>query len=389
MLIPLRRSLVPALLLLVLFTPAVQSAEPFRFPEDEYEGAQLKYVNELPVLMVAGTPEEIGRQVAELGVKPADRLLAYPRESLERWGLGLAWPGILQIGKGMRKNFPPEQLREMESIAKAAGKGYDELIAGNTMFDIKKFFHCSTLLIEGSRSKTGGVLLGRNLDFPTLGYLNQYTLVTVYRPEGKRAFAAIGFPGAVGCLSGMNDAGLAIAVLESYGASDGSGKFDSEGTPYAMCYRRLLEECATVDEAVKLLREMHRTTRNNLALADKRGGVVLEITPANVAVREPENGICPCTNHFRTAELATATRCWRYERLSKIPADSKIGLEEMAKKLHEVNQGSLTLQTMVFEPETLKLHLAIGKCPTSALPMRTLELAPLFEQPKPVAVGEE
>ena len=43
-----------------------------------------------------------------------------------------------------------------------------------------------------------------------------------------------------------------------------------------------------------------------------------------------------------------------------------------------LNQGWLTLQTMIFEPAELKLHLAIGACPTSALPMKTLELAPLL-----------
>jgi len=33
---------------------------------------------------------------------------------------------------------------------------------------------------------------------------------------------------------------------------------------------------------------------------------------------------------------------------------------------------------MVFEPAALKLHLAIGPAPASALPMKLLELKPLF-----------
>jgi len=43
-----------------------------------------------------------------------------------------------------------------------------------------------------------------------------------------------------------------------------------------------------------------------------------------------------------------------------------------------VNLGGLTVQTMIFEPATLKLHLAIGSCPSSALPMKELDLKPLF-----------
>jgi len=37
------------------------------------------------------------------------------------------------------------------------------------------------------------------------------------------------------------------------------------------------------------------------------------------------------------------------------------------------------VQSMIFEPEPLILHLAMGSCPSSALPMKTLELQPLFK----------
>jgi len=107
----------------------------------------------------------------------------------------------------------------------------------------------------------------------------------------------------------MNDAGLALAILEVYTSNDDSLKFDPKGTPYAMCYRRILEECSTVAQAEELLRSMKRTTRNNLAVCDRNGGAVFEVTPKNVVVRPPEGDICNCTNHFRTKELATTTEC--------------------------------------------------------------------------------
>src|SRR5205085_6318195 len=109
------------------------------------------------------------------------------------------------------------------------------------------------------RSATGQPLFGRNLDYPTLGFLHEYTLVTVYRPTGKHAFVSIGFPGFIGCLSGMNDAGLTIAILEVYQTRDESPAFDAQGTPFALCFRRVLEECSTAAEAEALLRSMKRT----------------------------------------------------------------------------------------------------------------------------------
>lgn len=369
-----------AFCLVCLLSPCLSAAEPFRYPEAKHGKGELKYMNGLPVLQVAGKPGEIGEQIALLGVKPAGRLIEYPKDFVKRLRLELAWPAILATGRSLLANFPSEYLQEIDSGVQAAQLDRDLVVAANTMFDLKKVFACSTLIVGAERSATGGPLFGRNLDFPTLGYLNDYSLVMVCKPESKRPFVSIGFPGCIGVLSGMNDAGLALAVLEVYSANDNSLKFDPQGTPYAICFRRLLEECATVAEAEQLLKSMKRTTRINLAICDRKTGAVFEITPKNVVVRPPEDGICPCTNHFRSKELSTGAKCWRFPILEKSKQKKTLDVPDVAKLLDEVNQGDLTLQTMIFEPATLKLHLAIGKTPTSALPLKTLELAPLLRK---------
>ncbi len=355
---------------------------PYHYPEATHGKGSLKYVNGLPVLTVQGTPEEIGEQEAVLAIKPATKLLGYPRELLKAHGVDIAWPLIVKTGVGMYKHFPAEYQKELEAAAKAAEVEKETMIVGNTMFDIKKFIACSTLIVEPERSATKQPLFGRNLDFPTLGYLQDYTLVEICKPEGKHAFASVTFPGMLGCLSGMNDAGLSLAVLEVYASADDSPRLDPRGVPYALCFRKVLEECTTVDEAETALKAMKRTTMVNLAVCDRKGGVVLAITPYHVQRRGEEKGICACTNHFRTKGLCTSMECGRYEILEKSRDIKELGLEEIAKKLDAVNQGGDTLQTMIFEPATLKLHLAYGKCPSSALPMKDLDLEPLLKKVK-------
>jgi len=353
------------------------SAQSFRYAEGKHGKGELKYINDLPVLRVEGKPDDIGEQVAVLATKSSGKLLAYPKDFLKLAGLESTWPAMVAAGKGLLKHFPADYLKEMDASVKAAQLDRDLLIGANTMFDIKKAFACSTLIVEPEKSVTKGMLFGRNLDFPTLGYLQDYSLVMVVRPEGKRAFVSIGFPGCLGVLSGMNDAGLTLAVLECYTANDDSKRFEP-GTPYGLCCRRILEECATVAEAEKLLRSMQRTTRINLAICDPKTAAVFEITPKTVAVRGAQDGCCCCTNHFRTKELATSTECRRFEILDATRQLGKLDVPDVAKRLHLANQGNLTLQTMIFEPATLKLHLAIGKTPSSALPMKTVELANLM-----------
>jgi predicted choloylglycine hydrolase len=246
-------------------------------------------------------------------------------------------------------------------------------------------FACSALVVSPARSETKDVLVGRNLDFPSLGYIQEYSLVTLYRSPGKHAFVSIGFPGLVGCLSGMNDAGLCLGVLEVHHVKDGEKKFDATGTPFALCYRRLLEECSTVDEALQLLRSMKRTTLNNLAIGDPKRAVIFEITPQSVVVREPVDGLCSCTNHFCTKELKPAEQpdiFWtldRFDVLEKARKLPKVGVEDMHKSLHAVSVRNHTLQTMVFEPAKLRMHLAIGACPASAKELTTMELAPFLK----------
>jgi hypothetical protein len=353
----------------------------FRFTEAKHGKGELRYINGLPVLSLVGNPEEIGEQMRVLTRAAGPYLVTYPMsflKSKEPTSSRPSWLTLIQLGKRMLENFPPDQRREYESALQGTLVGRNVFLVGNTMFDLEKISQCATMIVEPSRSATGQMLFGRDLDIPSLGVLHQFSLVVVYQPEGKHAFVSIAFPGMLGCISGMNDKGLTLATLEAMSTKDGSPSFNPEGTPFALCFRRILEECTSVEEAAKLLRSMKRTTCVNLAICDLKTAAVFEITPKNLYVRASENGICLCTNHFRTPTLATSTDCPRYRVLEKSQEMSRLTLRDVAEKMDAVSQGPLTIQTMIFEPAFLRMHLAIGSCPSSKLPLKKLDLAPLF-----------
>jgi predicted choloylglycine hydrolase len=161
--------------------------------------------------------------------------------------------------------------------------------------------------------------------------------------------------------------------------------FDASGTPYALCYRRILEECSTIDEARTLLKSMKRTATTNLAVADREGIAVFEVTPTSVIVRRSVNGACVSTNHFCSDELRPFWRFNIYQTLDRYKTlDSsqasreKLSLADLQAGLHAACKNDETMQTMIFEPETLKVHLAIGSCPSSARELKTLDLTEYF-----------
>lgn len=375
----------PALLCLALLCGFAPAEEKFSYPVGKKDDAELRYVNSIPVLTVRGTPAQIGAAVGALALKPGARLLDYPRDLLKHRRVDLLWNTFLGSGRTMYKQFPPDYHDELEAMVKSAGAERDLLIAGNTFFDLKKVFACSAIGIDKGRSATGGPLLARNLDYPSLGYVQHYSLVTVYRPTGKKAFASVGFPGVVGVLSGMNEDGLALGVLEVFETKDGESQFDVKGIPYALCLRRVLEEAATIDEAITVLGKLRRTTTINVAIADRSGVAVLEVSPKHIIKRHAEADVCVTTNHFRSpklkpARLTNANRTLeRFASLEEVrKGKERVSPDDLRKRLDAVNLGTLTLQTMVFEPATLRLHLSIGRVPASAQPLERVDLADLL-----------
>src|SRR5713226_1996118 len=346
-----------------------------RFAAKEFE-----FHKECPMLILEGTPEEIGEQMGVLSLKPASKMLNILHEFLELRGLEKVWPWLVKVGNLMAAQFPPDHLKEMEAAAKASGFDRDTVIVLHTVYDIAKLSGCSTLYAEPSRSATASLLLGHNLDFYAIANVHEYSLVIVCRPQGKHAFASVGFPGLFGCMSAINDAGLCLVTNEVTSTSDGSPKFDLAGVPLILAFRRIMEECTTVDEAEKFLRSVRRTSTINLTVCDKKEGKIFEITPKNVKARPAERGLGMCTNHFRTKELATNMSCWRYDVLLKSQDLKTVGRKDIAKKLDEANQKEATIQTMIFEPATLRLDLAIGRGPTSAKPLKRLDLSALLKR---------
>ncbi len=374
-----RRNIVRSLLLVLLTVAAARAEQARVFVEGRFGGGELRYINDLPVLIVSGAPAEIGRQKAALTEAAVEKIADYPRRLFASSGRKGRVEECLEMCRALAEQLPEDHRRELRAAAEQSGIDRDLGLLANMLPDVYRGgFGCSSLIVEGRRSKTGGPLFGRNLDFYTLGILDKYSLVTVHRPKGKHAFASIGFPGMFGCLSGINDAGLALAVHEVFLSRDAAAIFNPKGVPYTFALRRVLEQCATVKEAEKMLRKTERTTLLSLALCDPRGGLVLEMTPKSVVARRGVNGVCACTNHFRSDELAVFALCGRYRKLVRSRAMGRLGVADVAEKLHQVRIGRMTVQTMVFEPAELKLHLAVGSVPSSALPLKPLDLKPLF-----------
>lgn len=372
------------LLVVVCLSPAVALAgDPKTYPEARSGKGELRFIDQVPVLILRGKPNEMGEQFGALAINNAPDIMGLHDRFLKDAGQEKRYPLIVAAATTLKSNFPPHILQEVESAARTAKRDLSLLLFANTLADLSSGMGCSTVVVEPDRSASGGPLFGRNFDWlPTRG-INEHTLLAIYKGEGKRAFAAITVAPICGVISGMNDAGLCLTINEiSIKKSKDNSTFNWKGTPLLLAFRRVLEECSTVAEAEKLLRGMPRTTTCCLTICDKSGGSIFEITPNNLEVRGPDHGVVCCTNHFRSDKLCVGNQCWRYDRLAPLLEKNggKLGVADVFAKLDEVNQGKNTIQSMVFEPAARIVHLAYGDGPSTRLTRHKLNVGKLFDE---------
>lgn len=372
----------------VLDSQADQQSGRFQYQKTEINAdSKLEIINNIPVLQIKGNPTEIGHATGKLALRQASGILSYPKSLVTFFKLDPLWPILVNLGKRMADGFPEGLKQELNAVQASSGVEKSSLIAGNTMFDLKGMVLCSGLAINSSRSGTGGPLLGRNLDYPPVGDIGQYTLVTVLRQPGLRSFASVGFPGVLGVLSGINDAGLALAIHEVVDVRPPQRKFNPNGWPYAICYRKVLENCTSIDESIQFIRKLPRASATNLLIADKSDVANLEVTPDQVKCLPSVQGTSLCTNHFRHPDHLPddpANPFQSRERLSclinRCNSEATMGIKAVQQALHQTNLGQNTLQSMIFETKTLRLHLAWGTPPSSGGPYSSIELAPLLQK---------
>ena len=238
-------------LFLGLFVPAAgqaSGAEPFRYKEGEHGKGKLKYVDGVPVLILEGSPKEMGEQTGVLAVRQAKPLYNFPRDYFLRectneirrmnpnWketdlqfklavkGAELVvWPKVQKIAVELASNLPEAHRKELEALITAGKADRHQLTAINGMFDLGHISQtgllagCSSMIIPPRHSDTGGLLFGRNLDFSHLGSLHEQPADGVPVDRQVEALVRVGrIPGFVGCFTGMNDAGLTIASHEVF-----------------------------------------------------------------------------------------------------------------------------------------------------------------------------
>lgn len=334
----------------------------------------------LPVIELAGTGEQIGAAHGQaLGGPIRELHTSYLNAFFNSPGRRAV---AMMAAAAFEPRIAPEHLAEIKALAKETGIDPRQMLLANCFLDLAPVVACSTVALPAEAAPDGVARFGRNLDFPSFDIADKASVVLVYKPRAgtqrdRYAFAAVSWPGMCGVLSGMNEHGLTLANMEVRRTQR-----LPDAMPYILLYRTVLERCATVDEAISLLKKTPRQSVNNLMLMDAAGNrAVAEITPQKVTVRRGQAGAALfSTNHQRGADADSGGRCRRYDSLHAAAKKQfgQVDVKAIETMLARASQGKLTLQSMVFEPSNRVIYLSAG-ADAAKKPFYRLDLKPRFK----------
>jgi hypothetical protein len=180
---------------------------------------------------------------------------------------------------------------------------------------------CSVAFYSGAGTKDGHGLLSRNFDFPTATFtqitgqpplpderpLAADPWVIELHPDGGYASVVVGIMDLMGAMDGINEAGLAVALLADNETPDPEPTGQPQvGLSEQQVVRYLLDRCATVEEAKQALllaKHYYFFTPCHFVVADRSGAsFVWEHSPRRnrelIVEPGPHAGRLVCTNHL-------------------------------------------------------------------------------------------
>ncbi|HEV8291278.1 MAG TPA: C45 family autoproteolytic acyltransferase/hydrolase [Tepidisphaeraceae bacterium] len=218
------------------------------------------------VLIMKGTPEEMGRQHGILlkeQIRDCTDHILYGVGVGSSFGKGRWFFGEIEAAHKRLAPFISERYyREIDAMADAVGTNHQEARLANFFPEL---FHCSGFAIANDATVGGRLYHGRILDYMKGVGLEQNATVMVFQPEKGNAWVNIGYAGFIGSVTAMNAKHVAI------GEMGGRGEGNWDGKPMAQLVREVMENADTLEEAVEIMRKSPRTCEYYYVISDGKG----------------------------------------------------------------------------------------------------------------------
>ncbi len=306
------------------------------------------------VLLVSGTPQQMGAAQGTLLKEPARKLterVLYFMGSVDTLESGQWWfDRMRQIERRTLPFTPRRFLNECDALAVAADISRRDGRYANLF---PERFHCTGVALRGKATADGRVLHARVLDYMRDVGLQEQATVTVFMPDGRHAWLSLGYAGFVGTVTAMNERGLAVGEMGA------RGEGDWDGVPMAYLLRDVMERASTVEEALQIVRSSRRTCEYYYIFSDKsRNMAAVHCDSRQITVLRPGQQHPDLPQVPEDAVFASGPD--RAKVLSRRLHESygKIDVPRLVEIIKRPVAMESNLHNAVFSPETLEMWAA-------------------------------
>jgi len=278
--------------------------------------------------------------------------------------------------------------------ASGADASYDELVRVQAVIDVgvpsprtaqadEHQIAESLTVIAKQAQAPARVWIGRTFALPGLddGGESASLIVTIARPEGRIAWAGVGWPGSLGVVTGVNAQGIAVMVNPT---RTGDVRETRTARPVTHLARAVLEQAKTLDEAIKLVESTPTLGAALFVLVDGTTGtwVVVERTPSKAIIernpKSPALGDVLTTNALASDPendrarrmLPTGSRVDRATRLVRSPLSDVAAMAALLRDQRGVDDSQRppghrgviddgqAVQAVILDPTSLEMWVA-------------------------------
>ncbi|MBS3734814.1 MAG: hypothetical protein KGY99_07790 [Phycisphaerae bacterium] len=330
----------------------------------------------IPVLHLYGTGREMAQQYGRLLGAAIRAFVAYGRAMLPEKTMQ---PYIAHARTAA--GALPEDFREqIRIIAEQADVPYDYLLALNVVPRVA----CSTLAMWGEATRDGTLLMGRNADYFDFAVGDRGSVLVVYHATDARPFVAMGFVGMVGAFTGINTDGVVFGNMLVFNAADPVAA-GPRGLPIQLAMRLAAQRSGSAAEMVAALGAMKHAIAMNVMVADAGEALVCELHRDAHTVRRGKRGVLAATNNFvATPARSGDRRCSRLDRLRRTARarHGQMTVDDIKRVLHAVRVERFgvihNVQSVIFEPGSMRMHVSLNRIPATAGPWKTYDLRDLL-----------
>ncbi len=259
------------------------------------------------------------------------------------WKLWLLKKVVLVRNRGLDQYIRHEHLVEILGLSQGyvdpfpeIGPIYHRLVNYHAAHDIghaiinSLLVGCTSLAAKNAYTVDGNLWVGRNFDFNAARCFDENKIVVLFEPDDGLSFISVAWPGLIGVVTGINEKRVFISVNAAH-----STDRRRIGTPVSLVLREVMQNAATLDEAVEILRKAEVFVTDSYLVADGKDGrvAVVEKTPARCAMVMMDGDRIVNANHFLSGELSgdsgnlayikEGTSLQRHERVSGLVQEYK------------------------------------------------------------------